>query len=438
MDNKNKNRGFSGLSDLASNVNGVNEIVMSPSSKAEKSSSAKEHTSTSKVVPRKESKPQSKASHQPIETMSGSKSVRSTGIKWIFGIIAAIIIVWSVNSGEQPPQRSSYSSQNSSKKYNNKNDSIPAVQKSSKIQSTGLKYEEPPIGTNKKLWTPQIRWCIRETIRIETMRDIIDTNEGRDEFNRIVNNYNSRCGNYQYRQGSLQSAKRDVEAYRDQIISEAILTANQLDRSSQSSKPSAKRPNTQYAREIQTLLTDIGYNPGPVDGLYGRKTANAVKAFQRDIGLTPDGRIDQNFLNLLKQSKATVTEQSIQQNQTNDLRKFKVQSSFQGTPEDISIYSSIGERIYEAPPSSSTTLNIPYISDEAMIECVKLYNEAKWLNEDIKTTIVNEYSQQSIDAYNKKITHHFNMTQKFNRDCAGRQSESAYKAAKELNKKNSN
>ena len=93
---------------------------------------------------------------------------------------------------------------------------------------------------------------------------------------------------------------------------------------------------------------------------------------------------------------------------------------------------------YEIPPSSSTALNVPYISDEAMIKCVKLYNEAKWLSENIQNTTVNEYSQESIDAYNKKITSHSNMIKIFNRDCAGKQSESAYRAAQELNKKDSN
>lgn len=40
---------------------------------------------------------------------------------------------------------------------------------------------------------------------------------------------------------------------------------------------------------IQSLLTKIGYNPGPIDGAFGSQTMQAVIAFQRNNGLTPDG-----------------------------------------------------------------------------------------------------------------------------------------------------
>ncbi len=40
---------------------------------------------------------------------------------------------------------------------------------------------------------------------------------------------------------------------------------------------------------IQSLLNRIGYNAGPVDGIFGPRTQQAVIAFQRDNGLTPDG-----------------------------------------------------------------------------------------------------------------------------------------------------
>lgn len=40
---------------------------------------------------------------------------------------------------------------------------------------------------------------------------------------------------------------------------------------------------------VQSLLNRIGYNAGPVDGFYGQRTMQAVMAFQRNNGLTPDG-----------------------------------------------------------------------------------------------------------------------------------------------------
>lgn len=44
-----------------------------------------------------------------------------------------------------------------------------------------------------------------------------------------------------------------------------------------------------YVKLVQSLLARIGYNPGPVDGVYGVQTQRAVAAFQRDNGLDPDG-----------------------------------------------------------------------------------------------------------------------------------------------------
>lgn len=40
---------------------------------------------------------------------------------------------------------------------------------------------------------------------------------------------------------------------------------------------------------IQQRLNELGYNAGPVDGDFGPQTAQAVKAFQRSLGLTSDG-----------------------------------------------------------------------------------------------------------------------------------------------------
>ena len=42
-------------------------------------------------------------------------------------------------------------------------------------------------------------------------------------------------------------------------------------------------------RQIQTKLKNWGYYNGNVDGIYGSKTVNAVKYFQRKNGLTADG-----------------------------------------------------------------------------------------------------------------------------------------------------
>lgn len=96
---------------------------------------------------------------------------------------------------------------------------------------------------------------------------------------------------------------------------------------------------------------------------------------------------------------------------------------------------SVFGQTYEVPPTSSSRSYVPYISDRAMEQCIVLYNKAKWLSNELKNTQVDQYSRASVDAYNNNVTLHARMTSNFNSDCAGKQSESAYKAAQELNKR---
>ncbi len=49
---------------------------------------------------------------------------------------------------------------------------------------------------------------------------------------------------------------------------------------------------TMSVRQAQQRLVDIGFNPGPVDGKYGRKTRSGLEAFQRHVGIPVTGDID--------------------------------------------------------------------------------------------------------------------------------------------------
>ncbi|MFA5675802.1 MAG: M14 family metallopeptidase [Christensenellales bacterium] len=52
--------------------------------------------------------------------------------------------------------------------------------------------------------------------------------------------------------------------------------------------------------QIQSLLTRLGYSPGPVDGVYGPRTRQAVREFQRDFGLAADGIVGVNTFRVLE------------------------------------------------------------------------------------------------------------------------------------------
>ncbi len=68
-----------------------------------------------------------------------------------------------------------------------------------------------------------------------------------------------------------------------------------------SSEPSLGRD---LARETQRLLTELGYDPGPIDGAYGRRTRRAIEAYQRDRGLAVDGHLTPVLLSRLRDDAA--------------------------------------------------------------------------------------------------------------------------------------
>src|SRR5665648_1084108 len=51
--------------------------------------------------------------------------------------------------------------------------------------------------------------------------------------------------------------------------------------------------------DIQSLLDKMGYNSGPIDGVFGQQTKQTVEQFQRDYGLTADGIIGSNTTKVL-------------------------------------------------------------------------------------------------------------------------------------------
>lgn len=68
-------------------------------------------------------------------------------------------------------------------------------------------------------------------------------------------------------------------------------------------KPSAES-GADFIRDVQKLLTDLGYEPGPVDGQWGPKTKRAVESFQADAGLEPTGALTPDLLRKLQQSSS--------------------------------------------------------------------------------------------------------------------------------------
>lgn len=60
-------------------------------------------------------------------------------------------------------------------------------------------------------------------------------------------------------------------------------------------------PNPDRAKKVQQVLKDKGFYSGPIDGVYGPQTGDAIRAFQKANGLhvTADKNVDDETVRAL-------------------------------------------------------------------------------------------------------------------------------------------
>ncbi len=52
-------------------------------------------------------------------------------------------------------------------------------------------------------------------------------------------------------------------------------------------------------RHLQRRLKELGYNPGPIDGIFNINTKEAIRRFQKHNDLVTDSMVGSNTLNAL-------------------------------------------------------------------------------------------------------------------------------------------
>lgn len=61
----------------------------------------------------------------------------------------------------------------------------------------------------------------------------------------------------------------------------------------------AHKAGKAQVRQAQEALKAQGHDPGPIDGMMGRQTQDAIRAYQRSQNLTETGRLDAETANKL-------------------------------------------------------------------------------------------------------------------------------------------
>lgn len=65
-------------------------------------------------------------------------------------------------------------------------------------------------------------------------------------------------------------------------------------------KKTSKYYRSSTVKKVQKKLNKLGYKCGKADGVFGKKTKNAIKKFQKEEGLSVNGNINKTLLRKLK------------------------------------------------------------------------------------------------------------------------------------------
>lgn len=191
--------------------------------------------SQSVAVPRASGTTGSTPSKPPASTSQPKQLVpqpRSSGgdvWAWIGGIAVVIFVIWVVSLlGPQPSGQSAYQSQVAqtdtttqppTPTQNDQSDSTTATSQQSAVPA----LQTPPVGSGNIFSVGEIRYCLVLKQWLVGAQPVVDTysQDQVDRFNKMVDDYNSRCHDFRYQTGDLEKAKRDIAPYTQRFQTES-------------------------------------------------------------------------------------------------------------------------------------------------------------------------------------------------------------------------
>jgi murein L,D-transpeptidase YcbB/YkuD len=100
-------------------------------------------------------------------------------------------------------------------------------------------------------------------------------------------------------EAQVQSRDEEINSLKEQLTKSEQESEVVTQRAKAKGVPEVKsRPNI---KQIQISLINAGYDVGTIDGKMGRRTREAIKAFQKANNLTPDGKVGKKTWSVLKE-----------------------------------------------------------------------------------------------------------------------------------------
>ena len=93
------------------------------------------------------------------------------------------------------------------------------------LQSIELPTEQkPPPGMDNVLNAAQIRYCLSENIRLEGAESVLNSYIAAevDRYNLMIEDFNSRCAKFRYKQSTMESIQLHVNSNRSSLLAEGI------------------------------------------------------------------------------------------------------------------------------------------------------------------------------------------------------------------------
>lgn len=287
-------KGFAGLSSMVSDVDSaVTQVETTRPESSQATASGASAKPASQAQPARGPDP----GPQPYQQTSNVPLGGSSSGKWLLGIGAVIGFIWllsqSGNKSSTPAPAYSPSSSQPSVSTAPAQTSQPPQAPPRPQAPSRPSEEQPPVATNQVLGPSQIRYCLAEDIRLDAAKGALNNYVESDviRFNAMVADYNSRCGQFRYRRGSLESAKSEIESIRALLQSEGRSRFIRSRGSNSRQTPSETVPPQPDATilSVQQRLNALGYDVGAADGFAGPKTRSAISAYQAEQGLPQNG-----------------------------------------------------------------------------------------------------------------------------------------------------
>jgi hypothetical protein len=176
-----------------------------------------------------------------IRDNASAKRRAGVRVLWFWGIVIGGPLIWALaNSGGTQPRTSDYRAPPPSYPTTTYPTTTPAAPpRNDAVVPVDTGETMPPVGTDVALTRSNIRYCSFQRVRLEAARPLIETNPEGQRFQAAISDYNSRCGDYRYRQSDEDAVDAELTGRRIALEAEG----RSLAASWRSNYPSGQRSN---------------------------------------------------------------------------------------------------------------------------------------------------------------------------------------------------